>query len=268
MKRPKLIALDMDGTMLDERSRLTERTKAALRAAQEAGVRVAVATGRMYPSAMVHIRDAGIESASIFYNGALIRDPLTDETIYEKNLGAELTAEILSFFRERGWYIQIYSDDRLIVKDASDERCKYYEDICGLKAMSLGDNFWSCGLDSAKLLGISFDREIFLQMCNEVRQRFGGRIYQATSWNAFVEIVHPTVNKAEGLKRVSCRYDIAREEVMAIGDGGNDAEMIRWAGIGVAMGNAKEAVKKAADIVAPPNSEDGAAWAIEAALAL
>ena len=159
--------------------------------------------------------------------------------------------------------MQIYSGDRLLVKDRSDERCKYYENICGLKAVGLGDGFWECGLDSAKLLGISFDVPEFERMCAEVRQGFGERIYQATSWGAFIEMVHPTVNKAKALKRVSEYYGIDREDVMAIGDGVNDIEMISWAGTGVAMGNARDNVKAAADIVAPPNTEDGAAQIVE-----
>lgn len=117
------------------------------------------------------------------------------------------------------------------------------------------------------MLGVSFDKELFAKMCDDVRREFGSRIYQATSWNAFIEMVHPSVNKAESLRRVCELYGVAREDVMAIGDGGNDAEMIRWAGTGVAMGNARDAVKEAADIVAPPNTEDGAAQIVEAALA-
>ncbi len=267
MKRPKLIALDMDGTMLDGESRLTERTKLALRAAQAAGIRVVAATGRMYPSAMIHINDVGIKGACIFYNGALIRDTETGATLYERNLGTELSAEILAFFRSRGWYVQMYSDDRLVVMDDADERCRFYENICGQKAVALGEKFWTCGLDSAKMLGISCDEEIYAEMCAEVRREFGSRLYQATAWNAFIEMVHPSVNKAESLRRVCSLYGIAREDVMAIGDGGNDAEMIRWAGVGVAMGNARGAVKEAADVIAPLNTEDGAAQIVEAALA-
>ena len=104
-------------------------------------------------------------------------------------------------------------------------------------------------------------------MCAAVRGEFGERIYQATSWGAFVEMVHPTVNKAKALERVSEHYGIAREEVMAIGDGVNDIEMISWAGTGVAMGNAKEIVKASADIIAPSNTEDGAAQIVEQAVA-
>lgn len=267
MKKPKLIALDMDGTLLDGESRMTGRTKLAVRAAQNAGIKIVVATGRMYPSAMIHIRDAGIESLSVFYNGAVVRDTATGEIAYERSVGRELTAEIMSFFREHGWYIQLYSDDRLVVHDRSDERCRYYESLCGLKAVELGENFWNCGLDSSKLLGISFDKDEFAGMCAEVSAAFGPRIWHATSWNAFIEIAHPDVNKAEGLRRVCELYGIDREDVIAIGDGSNDIEMIRWAGTGVAMGNAKPAVKEAADAVAPRNDEDGAAQIIEAAVA-
>ncbi|MEG1602658.1 MAG: Cof-type HAD-IIB family hydrolase [Cloacibacillus sp.] len=263
MKRPQLIALDMDGTMLDAQSRLTARTKKALQNAQLAGIRVVAATGRMYPSAMIHIRDIGIESASIFYNGALIRDPLTDATIFERSLGAALTAEILSFFKENDWYVQIYSQDKLIVRDRDDERCKYYENICGLTAAALGEKFWNCGLDSSKLLGICFDKAGFRVMCETVRDKFGARIYQATSWGAFIEMVHPDVNKAAALRRVAEYYGISRENVTAIGDGINDIEMIEWAGTGIAMGNAKDEVKAAADLIAPSNEEEGAARVVE-----
>ena len=221
----------------------------------------------MYPSAMIHINDVGIKGPCIFYNGALIRDTATGETIYQSYLASEHAADILSFFHDRGWYVQMYCDDKLVVMDDADERCKFYENICGQKAVALGERFWSCGLDSAKMLGISFDKEIFEKMCCEVRSEFGTRIYQATSWNAFIEMVHPSVNKAVSLRRVCELCGVARGDVLAIGDGGNAAERLRWAGTGVAMGNARDSVKEAADIVAPPNTEDGAAQIVEAALA-
>ena len=267
MVKARLIALDMDGTMLDGEGRLTARIKEAFRAAQLGGIKIVAATGRMYPSAMIHLREAGIKSASIFYNGALIRDTADGRTIYERRLGEGLTAEILNFFRKHGWYVQVYSDDRLIVVDDGDERCRYYENICGQKAVAYGEKFWESGLDSSKLLGISFDGAEFRKICEEVRGAFGERIYQATSWGSFVEIVHPAVNKAKALARVCDNYGIPREETIAIGDSGNDVEMIKWAGIGVAMGNSKDGVKAVADVIAPPNTEEGAARIIEKAVA-
>ncbi|MEG1912888.1 MAG: HAD-IIB family hydrolase, partial [Cloacibacillus sp.] len=79
----------------------------------------------------------------------------------------------------------------------------------------------------------------------------------------FIEMVHPDVNKAAALRRVAEYYGISRENVTAIGDGINDIEMIEWAGTGIAMGNAKDEVKAAADLIAPSNEEEGAARVVE-----
>lgn len=260
---PKLIALDMDGTMLSGENLLTERTIKALRAAQDEGIRIMVATGRMYCAAMKHISRIGLNGLSVFYNGALIRNTATDETYYEQTVGRELTAEIMHRFHEENWYIQAYQDDKLLVVDSSDERCKYYERLCGVEAVSVGDALWTMDIDASKLLGICFDKPEYIRMCNTVNREFGKKVYYAPSWGSFIEMVHPAVNKAKSVERVSNYYGIPREEVMALGDGGNDVEMIRWAGIGVAMDNAKDRVKEAADIIAPPASEDGAAYIVE-----
>ena len=120
--RPRLIAVDIDGTILNSSSELSARTRNALRSAISSGMIVVAATGRMYPSALPVIREIGIKHPSIFYNGAVVRDPLSGKTLLEKGVGRDLTAEILSFYRQQGWYIQIYSDDRLYVTDSGDPR--------------------------------------------------------------------------------------------------------------------------------------------------
>lgn len=261
--RPRLIAVDMDGTILNDASEISVRTKNAIRSAISSGIAVSVATGRMYPSALPVIREIGIRSPSVFYNGALVRDPVSGDTICERGLGKELTAEILSFFREQGWYLQIYSDDRLYVTDSSDPRSKFYENISKIAPVSLGEKFWNLDVDSTKLLGISLDEGDFRRMAEMTESRFGSRIYTATSWGAFVEIAHPEVNKANGMAVVAEKLGVRREDVLAIGDAGNDREMLKWAGHGVAMGNAPDRVKEVADEIAPDNENDGAAVVIE-----
>ena len=72
----------------------------------------------------------------------------------------------------------MYCDDKLVVMDDADERCKFYENICGQKAVALGERFWTCGYDSAKMLGVSFDKELFAKMCDDVRREFG----KAQAW--------------------------------------------------------------------------------------
>jgi Cof subfamily protein (haloacid dehalogenase superfamily) len=261
--RPKLIAVDLDGTLLNSDSEMSDRTCGSLKRAMEAGAHVSVSTGRMYPSAMPFVRALGTSSPCIFYNGAVIRNPKSGEFLYKKGIGEELTSEIVNMYCDRNWYIQIYSDDKLYVKDDTDPRCKHYEGISGMKAVPLGDNFRSFRADSMKLLGIASGTEELERMFTESRNAYKDRIYTATSWHIFVEMVHIEVNKARALERVAKMLGIDRECVMAIGDGGNDREMIKWAGMGVAMENASSATKAEADIIAPSNDADGVAAIID-----
>ena len=255
--RPKLIALDMDGTLLNGSGVLTNRTKAAIKAAREQGIHVTIATGRMYPSALPIILELGIDVPCVFYNGAVIKNPVTHEILYEKPIDEELTHEILDFYREHGWYLQIYHEDKLLVVDSSDPRCKYYESIAKIDAVALGDDFWDfCGTPE-KLLGISMHREVFENMKSLTEEYFGDRLYVAASWRAFVEMVNRDVNKALAVKIVAESLGIEREDVMAFGDGGNDISMLRHAGIGIAMGNANDTVKASANYVTDSVDEDG-----------
>lgn len=261
--RPRLIAVDIDGTILNSSSELSARTRNALRSAISSGMIVVAATGRMYPSALPVISEIGIKHPSIFYNGAVVRDPLSGKTLLEKGVGRDLTAEILSFYRQQGWYIQIYSDDRLYVTDSGDPRSRFYENISKIPPVSFGEKFWDLDIDSTKLLGISLDEDVFRLMVDGTVSRFGGRIYTATSWGSFVEMTHPEVNKAKGLALVAEKLGIDRRDVLAIGDGSNDREMIEWAGYGVAMGNSPADVKAAADEITSDNDSDGAAAIVE-----
>jgi len=261
--RPKLIAVDLDGTLLNGEGMVTERTALALRRAMEQGINVIIATGRMYSSALPTIRKLGIQSPCVFYNGALVRDPAAGRVYYEKGLGAELTAEVMDFYHSRGWYIQVYSDDRLYVLDDNDPRCKFYENIAKIDALALKDKFWDFRVDSIKLLGIAECKEDFKEMFNETKARFTGKLYTTTSWGAFVEMVHPDVNKARGLEIAARQMGIPRSAIAAVGDSLNDKEMISWAGVGVAMGNALDEVKAAADEIVSDNDHDGVAEAIE-----
>ncbi|MDL2298459.1 Cof-type HAD-IIB family hydrolase [Synergistaceae bacterium OttesenSCG-928-D05] len=263
MKKPKLIAVDMDGTLLNERSELTERTEKALHNAIADGIKVVVATGRMYPSALPFVKRLGTDAPCIFYNGAIVRNPVTKEIYYERGLGEETTADILSLYKDNNWYVQTYFDDKLYVVDDKDERCKYYESISRMKAVPLGEEFWRFGVDSTKMLGIAFDPEEYSAMTKATTDELSGRVYAATSWGSFIEMVHPDVNKAKALESVATMLGIAREDVMAFGDGSNDKEMLLWAGTGVAMGNACDKVLAVADIVAPSNDDDGIAVIVE-----
>lgn len=266
--QPRLIALDMDGTILNSSSELTPRTKNVIRSAISTGIAVVIATGRMYPSALPLIKEVGISCPSVFYNGAIVRDPVSGEILHERGLGIDLTAEIVSYYKDQGWYIQIYNNDKVYVVDGNDPRTKFYENISKIPPVSLGEKLWDFNVDSTKLLGITLDETVFPYMVEKTKSRFGSRVYTAVSWGAFVEIAHPEVNKANGLALVAERLGIDRKDVLAIGDAGNDKEMIVWAGHGVAMGNSSDQLKAVADEVTLDNDNEGAATIIERYLSM
>lgn len=261
--KPKLIAFDIDGTVLNEEGELTARTEAALKSAIAAGIKVLSATGRMYPSARPILRQIGVTSPCIVYNGAQVRDPVSEDIVFELALDCELTSDVLSFFHKNNWYVQIYHDDKLLVEDDGDERCRYYEMVSRIKAVPLGKRFWDFNGSSVKILGIAFENDVYQDMVKRTVEEFGDRLYTAESQDAFIEMVHRNINKARSLARVANMLGIAQKDVLAFGNGANDREMLSWAGVGVAMGNAPNRVKECADMTAPDNDSDGVAVIIE-----
>lgn len=260
---PKLIAFDIDGTVLNEEGKLSLRTEAALKNAIAAGVKVVSATGRMFPSARPILRQIGITAPCVVYNGAQVRDPVSEAIVFELALDSELTSSVLSFFHKNNWYAQVYHDDKLLVEDDGDERCRYYEMVAQVKAVPLGKRFWDFNGPSVKILGIAFESEVYETMLKKTAEEFGDRLYTAESRDAFIEMVHRDVNKARSLARVAAGLGIEQKDVLAFGDGVNDREMLSWAGVGIAMDNAPSRVKACADMTAPDNDNDGVAVIIE-----
>lgn len=261
--KPKLIAFDIDGTVLNDKGELTQRTIAALKRAMASGISVICATGRMYPSALPILRRIGVTEPSVVLNGGQIRNPVTHEIIYEQALDSETTMSILNLYHERGWYIQLYHDDKLLVVDDSDKRCKFYEEVSGVKAVPLGDDFWKFDYPSTKMLAVSFDPDTFKVMLGDTNSMFTGRIHSSPSQKYFIELGHPEVNKARSLERAAELLGIERRNVLAFGDGANDMEMLAWAGVGAATAGAGDSVKAMADIIVPDNNCDGVALTIE-----
>lgn len=261
--KPKLIAFDIDGTVLNDKGKLTERTVTALKQAMASGLSVICATGRMYPSALPVLRQIGVTEPSVVLNGGQIRNPVTHEVIYEQAMDIATTKGILDLYRERGWYIQLYHEDELLVVDDSDERCKFYEELTGVKAVPLGDGFWEFDRPSTKMLAVSFDPDIYQVMLDETNTVFTGKIHSSSSQGYFIELGHPEVNKARSLERAAELLGIERRNVLAFGDGANDMEMLAWAGVGAAMAGAGDGVKAHADIIVPDNNCDGVAVTIE-----
>ena len=257
----RLIAMDMDDTLLDETQQVTERTRDAVRRAMEAGVAVTIATGRMFRSALPFARDLGIRLPLIIYNGAMIRETATGETLFHRPIGTGLAQGLADLFRERGWYLQKYVDDLLYVPEL-DENARFYAEYARVDAIPLGSAFYEMTEAPTKMLSMG-DPEQLADIRSTVQALYGDRIYLASSKKRYLEMVDARFNKGEALAFLAERLGVDRSEVMAIGDSMNDVDMLEYAGTGVAMGNANATVRAAADFVTAANSEDGVAAAIE-----
>jgi Cof subfamily protein (haloacid dehalogenase superfamily) len=256
----KLIALDMDDTLLDKTNRVSPRTREVIRQAVESGVTVTIATGRMYGSALPFALQLGLDVPLITYNGALIKCSLSGETLLHNPIDEATAKEVLRLFREKGWYIQSYLNDCLYV-DTLNEKARYYEKLSGIKAVPVGDQLYTMEGAPTKLLAMAEPGEI--RMISEtVKADFGDRLYAAVSKPNYLEMVNPAVNKGQALEFLAARLGLERSEVMAVGDSINDLDMLEYAGWGVAMGNAGDTVKAAANAVTCANDADGVAEAI------
>ena len=257
----KLVAVDMDDTLLDGTLQVSPRTCEAIHKAQEQGVVVTIATGRMFSSALPFAKQLNIQAPLIVYNGGMVRYPISKEMVFHKTIEADVAGKIVEFFRQRGWYLQSYINDELYVAERTAEAI-YYEKFANIKAIVVGDEFYSMKHEPTKFLALS-EPDTIQQILKVVNAEFGGAVFAATSKATFLELTHPSVNKGHALAALADKLAIRREEVMAIGDSNNDYPMIDYAGFGVAMGNASERVKKIAQAVTAHNNAHGVAEAIE-----
>ena len=257
----RLVATDLDDTLLRRDLTISDRTVQTVQAAVKSGVVVTVATGRMFCSALPHARRLGVDVPLITYNGALIRRAETGETLYERPIEEEAAAKLLAVSREKGWYVQSYLDDVLHVP-VLNERARNYAAHAAVEPVVDGEAFFDQPGRPHKMLLIATPAEIPAIQA-EVNRIFGNDFCVTSSKAHFLEFVHPEASKGVALAFLADYYGIKQEEVMAIGDSHNDVEMIRYAGWGVAVANAVEQVRQAAQAVTASHQEDGVAVAIE-----
>ena len=270
MQRIKMIGLDLDGTLLNTRKELTERSREALRKAIDQGVLVLVATGRPYTGIPEELRNfPGIRYA-LTSNGARILDTQTGTVLIEELLRWEDALRALQVMRKYDTLQEIYYDGQGYADRTKLEEIHRYHhnphmwEYVQKSRIAVSDIMEVIGRekrDMDKVQGLFADMREREQAWQELAK--DKRIELVGSLKYNIEINAAGVNKGKGLIKLGELLGICREEIMACGDGDNDVEMLREAGFGVAMENAEEEVKRAADYITETNDEDGAAKAIE-----
>lgn len=257
------MAIDLDGTLLNSAKEISENCERSLRTARKmTGVRVVIATARPPRTVMPFYSRLGLDTPMINYNGALVHEPQTGRIILHRPMEAKIARGIALMARKMfpdvlisaeildNWYT-----DR--VEDA------WYSQTARLNRQSytvapLGQ-WLNQPITRLLLLG---RRDWLDEIQRAVRASIPGQTRMGWSENFMLQIVHPSVGKQAALATVAAELGVSAEQVMAIGDNANDAGMIKWAGTGVAMGNASPDARSAADHVTDDNDNDGAANAI------
>ncbi|MEE8390026.1 MAG: Cof-type HAD-IIB family hydrolase [Anaerolineae bacterium] len=259
----RLVALDLDGTLMDDDMVIrSARVRRAISAAQEHGVMVTLATGRMYDFALPYAHELGINAPLICYQGGLIQSPDSDVPLYRATMEPSLVRQVLEWQAQRGYHFVLYAGDDVFLDERRHPET-FYRDMLGERLVWVDD--LSSVLeqhDPVKFL-VFIEPHEANHVETELRQRFGGQMELTRSHAIIVEGNPLGVSKGDALERLAAHLEVPQAQVMAVGDQDNDTSMIAWAGVGVAMGNGSPAVKAAADWVAPPLSEEGAAVAIE-----
>ncbi len=252
-----LIAVDVDGTLLNSHHALTPRVAAAIRACQIAGVHVVIATGKTRSSVEPLLDHLQLDTPGVYSQGLIIHN--ADGSIrFRRTMEPEQVAQVIAFAQARAMPFLAYSGDRLIVLERSpytDSITNYGEPLPLLLASF-------DGVPVEKFILIHTP-ETIAPLRHALEQTFDGQLTVVQALDHMIELVPPGSSKGDGLRRVLAALGVAPEQVMAIGDGENDIEMLQLAGLGVAVGNAKPALKAVADVIVADNDHDGVAEAIE-----
>jgi len=258
----RLLALDLDGTIVNGSLQVSARTRDALRAALDSGVHVTLASGRPFAGTRLFANDLGIREPLICHQGAIVRDPDSGEVYLRRSLPRQLAHEFVDTVREHGWDLCLTLDDELYVErltpallvlsDLSPVPTEAHV-VADLKA--LPDN------PLRLLVVVEADQASVVE--NLLQNRFAGRLLIVRSFARFVEATDLAASKGQALAFLAQKLGVTQAETMAIGDNDNDVDMVAWAGLGVAMGNGSTAVKAVANHITETIAEDGAALAIE-----
>lgn len=261
----KLIALDLDGTLTNSEKKITPATKAALKRIMKRGARVVLASGRPV-FGITHIaRELQLDEYGGYIlglNGAKIIECRTGEVIYNQCLPQDILPDVFRFAHEKRALCLTYDGDEIITEDIDNPYVAVEARVNRSRARRVEslEKYVTYPINKCLIVGPPEKME---RAEDEARKRFGARLNIYRSEPYFLEIMPQHVDKAASLGRLLDHLHYTREQLVACGDGFNDISMVSFAGLGVAMGNAQEAVKQAADYVTLSNDNDGIARVAE-----
>lgn len=259
----RLAAFDIDQTLVSNDLILSPRLKRAIACAQERGVTITLVTGRgtRFTTQVAH--EFGLSAPVVCYQGGLVYDILAGRALHEVLLPQEMLPYIVAAMEQYGWNLHFEAANHLYLPRVSNHPPIYFEFV-RVTPWSRVDNLLTdlpCAPN--KFIVTANHPSERDRLIVEMEQAFDGQINVIPSHPYLVEGLPAGVDKGQGLAWLAGYLGIDSAEVLAVGDNDNDVPMLEWAGVGVAVGNCSPAACAAADWIAPPVQEDGAALAIE-----
>ncbi|MCS7252995.1 MAG: Cof-type HAD-IIB family hydrolase [Armatimonadota bacterium] len=269
MLRIRLIAIDVDGTLIGSSKVPTERVKTAIRMAVDAGCEVVPATGRSRYTTRYLMEELGLSGPVILFGGAVVLHWGSGEVWHRVLIPVELAKKVVSVMRRYGMGSVVMADgiesDCVVAEKVLPPPDGYIErNIARLKWVD--DLTQVMPFEPATIAAI-VSEDLALSCIKQLESEFGEALSVAMSYSVaysgwVVEVHHSDGSKGKALKIIAERLAIPREQVMAIGDNLNDIDMLQYAGLSVAMANSVEEVKRIAHEIVPSADEDGVAYAI------
>ena len=279
----KLVAIDLDGTMLNQYGIITEKTKKAISKAQEKGVEVMIASGRAITSVKRFSKEINSNKYFISGNGAITYDIKNNKILYENILSKTKALKIIKICEENSIYYNVYTENGIIAKNLSYNTLYYYKDNLTKPdenrthiniVENVYDYFEQREEKILKIMICDEHKTVFNSLVRKLKELSEIEVLEVSHMSRkiikqgtdeialeyfYTEVSAKDVDKWNALEEIIGLMNISKEEVVTIGDNANDLKMITNAGLGVAMGESAPYVKQSADIIAPTNDEDGVA---------
>ena len=255
----KLIAVDLDDTLLNSQVEISQENKKVIQECQEQGIHFTFATGRMFRATTKFAREINLDLPLITYQGALVKT-LEEEEIKHHVIEKDLAAEVIDFLKGYNLQLNVYMDDYLYVEEMND----FGNNYTSLSGVGHRLTTFPQGLitNPTKIL-IAGDPDVLDIAQEKGRILFGDKLTITKSKSYFLEFGNREAKKSIALKALAESLGVKREEILAIGDGMNDLDMLEYAGIGVAMENGDRQIKEISDYVTDTNDNHGVAKAIK-----
>lgn len=261
----KLVALDMDGTLLREDKTISDRTKKAISDAREMGTTVVLATGRPIEGVRKVLKELDMltdKDYVLSYNGALVQKTSDKQVISKVALSGRDAFELYELSKELGVNIHIFSETLGLVTPKMSKYTEVEAEINDIEVKIIDMNTIKeddviikvMMIDEPEILGPAFDK-----LPKEIFEKY--TVVRSTPY--FLEFLNKEANKGVGVELLAKHLGINQDEIITMGDAGNDKHMIEYAGLGVAMGNAFDEIKEIANYITDTNENDGVAKTIE-----